>query len=92
MKEFFDPEHPRYKAAAQKAMDALLSAPVIPEVNTGGIAGGYTQEPYPAPGLLAHWLQAGKPVLFTSDCHKAENLLFGYDLYEKYVENACKKA
>ena len=89
-KEFFDPEHPRYQAAAQKALEALLDAPVALEVNTGGMAGGYTNVPYPAPDLLSRWLRAGKPVLFSSDCHKLENLLFGYDIYEKYVENAHK--
>ena len=88
--DLFDPSHPRYQAAANKAMDALLQAPVTLEVNFGGIAKGYTQTPYPTADLLGRWLQAGKPVLFSSDCHKAENLLFGYDMYEKHLENARK--
>ena len=88
-RDLFDPEHPRYQAAARKAMDALLDAPVRLEVNTGGIARGYTQEPYPAVDLLSRWLNAGKPVLYASDCHNAEQLLFAYDLYEKHIAK-CK--
>ena len=71
-------------------MDALVNAPVWLEVNTGGIARGYTEEPYPAVDLLARWLNAGKKVLFSSDCHNAEQLLFGYDLYEKHIAK-CKQ-
>ena len=89
-RDLFDPEHPRYQAAANKALDALLETPVTLEVNFGGIAKGYTQAPYPAEDFLARWLRSGKPVLFSSDCHRTEKLLFGYDLYEKYVENARK--
>lgn len=80
--DLFDPQHPRYQAAAQKALDSLLSAPVILEVNAGGIAKGHTHELYPANDILAQWLRAGKPVLFSSDCHDAKQLLFGYDAYE----------
>lgn len=85
-KDLFDPQHPSYQAAAQKAMDALLTAPVTLEVNTGGISRGHIREPYPAKDLLSRWLEAGKPVLFSSDCHRAEHLLFGYDVYKAYIE------
>ena len=82
----FDPRHPRYQAAANQALEALMAAPVALEVNTGGIARGYTSEPYPSRDLLSQWLAAGKQVLFASDCHNAEQLLFGYDLYKKHLD------
>jgi histidinol-phosphatase (PHP family) len=63
-----------------------MAAPVALEVNTGGIARGYTSEPYPSQDLLSQWLAAGKQVLFASDCHNAEQLLFGYDLYKKHLD------
>lgn len=88
--DLFDPQHPRYQAAANKALDALLASPVTLEVNTGGIARGYTTKPYPAQDILTKWLSAGKPILYSSDCHDAEQLLFGYDLYEAHVR-ACSK-
>lgn len=86
--DLFDPQHPRYQAAANNALTALMSSPVVLEVNTGGIARGYIREPYPAGDLLNRWLEAGKPVHFSSDCHNAELLLFGYDIYKKY---SCKE-
>ena len=86
--DLFDPQHPRYQAAANKALAALLSSPVALEVNTGGIARGYIQEPYPAGDLLTQWLKSGKPVLYASDCHAAEQLLFGYDIYQNYIHAA----
>lgn len=87
--DLFDPRHPRYQAAANKALQALMDAPVIMEVNVGAVAKGYTTEPYPAKDILTQWLAAGKPIHYSSDCHQAEKLLFGQDIYEAHVE-ACK--
>lgn len=81
----FDTTHPRYQAAANKALSALLDAPVILEVNTGAMARGYRTAPYPAQNILSRWLQAGKKVQFSSDCHNAQHLLFGYEQYETYL-------
>lgn len=80
--DLFDPQHPRYQAAAYKALSALKDAPVTLEVNTRGIANGYLKEPYPSADILRQWRAWGKPTIFSSDCHKAEQLLFGYELYE----------
>lgn len=88
--DLFDPRHPRYQAAANKALQGLMDAPVIMEVNVGAVAKGYTAEPYPAKDLLSQWLAAGKPIQYSSDCHLADKLLFGYDLYEDHVK-ACEK-
>lgn len=87
----FDTNHPRYQAAANKALDALLEAPVILEVNTGAIARGYRTQPYPAMDLLSRWLKAGKKVQFSSDCHDAAQLLFGYEQYEAYLKEARER-
>lgn len=83
--DLFDPCHPRYQAAAKKALSALMDAPVTLEINTGGIAKGYLQETYPSGDVLSQWVTRGKPVVFSSDCHKAEQLLFGYDVYKACI-------
>ncbi len=88
--DLFDPQHPRYQAAAQKALDALLDTPAVLEVNTGAMARGYTAQPYPSEDILRRWLAAGKKVIFSSDCHSAENILYGYDIYRSYLA-ACQK-
>ena len=87
--DLFDTQHPRYQAAAQKALDALLDTPTVLEVNTGAMARGYTTEPYPSRDILRRWLAAGKKVIFSSDCHSADNLLYGYDIYQSHLAQ-CK--
>ena len=81
-----DTRHPRYVAAAQKALTALLDAPAYLEVNTGAMSRGYTTEPYPPKNILDQWLAAGKQVIFSSDCHSKDHLLFGYDAYQKLIK------
>ena len=84
--DLFDTKHPRYVAAAQKALKALLDAPAYLEVNTGAMSRGYTTEPYPPKNILDQWLAAGKKVIFSSDCHSKDHLLFGYDAYQKLIK------
>lgn len=79
----FDPEHPRYRTAADRALQTLLQTPVRFEWNTGGIARGYRTEAYPAENITRQICAAGKKPLFSSDCHEAARLLFGADLYEE---------
>ena len=81
--DLFDPAHPRYVAAAQKALEALLAAPAYLEVNTGAMSRGYTTEPYPTKDIIKQWLAAGKKLLFSSDCHSKDHILYGYDAYLK---------
>jgi len=81
-RDLFDPGHPRYIAAARKALDALLDAPAILEVNTGAMSRGYTTEPYPTRDIISRWVSAGKEIIFSSDCHSKDHILFGYDVYE----------
>ncbi|MBQ7329130.1 MAG: histidinol-phosphatase [Oscillospiraceae bacterium] len=81
-RDLFDPDHPRYIAAARKALDALLDAPALLEVNTGAMSRGYTTEPYPTRDIISRWVSAGKEIIFSSDCHSKDHILFGYDVYE----------
>lgn len=85
-RDLFDPNHPRYIAAAQKALNALLDAPAILEVNTGAMSRGYTAEPYPPKNILDQWVNAGKKLIFSSDCHSKDHLLFGYDIYKEITK------
>ena len=75
----FDPSHPRYRLAAETALNKLMSAPVLLEVNTGAIARGYRSTPYPEPWIREQWLAAGKELILSSDCHDRRFLLCGFD-------------
>lgn len=81
--DLFDTSHPRYQAAAHRALEALLDAPAVLEINTGAISRGYTTQPYPARDILDKWRKAGKKIIFSSDCHSKDHLLFGYEFYKK---------
>jgi len=75
--DLFDTTHPRYVAAADAAMNALLACPVTFEVNYGAVARGYRKTPYPEPRILAALQERGAKILNTSDCHDKRYLLFG---------------
>lgn len=77
--KYFDTGHPRYRAAADAALDVLLQSPCLLEVNTGAMARGYRSEPYPEKRIFERWLASGKELIFSSDCHDKQNLLYGFE-------------
>ncbi len=74
----FDTAHPRYRRAAEAALDRLRGSPAVLEINTGAIARGYRITPYPAPWILERWRAAGGKVIWSSDCHDRRFLLCGF--------------
>lgn len=78
---FFDTGHPRYRKAAEDALEKLIASPCLLEVNTGAMAKGYRTQPYPEKWVIDRWLSAGKELIFSSDCHKKENLLYGFSRF-----------
>ncbi len=75
----FDINHPRYIAAWKAAADAIIKTPAVIEVNTGGMARGHISEPYPSKEIIEYFKKNGKKVIYSSDCHNKDFLLFGYD-------------
>lgn len=81
----FDPEHPRYLAAAYGAIDALLPTEAIFEINTGAMSRGYRTTPYPAPALLDYIKARGGRVLLTGDSHAADTLCYRFDDWKHLI-------
>ena len=75
--DLFDATHPRYVAAADAAIRALLPCPVTFEINYGAVARGYRKTPYPEPRILDTLRSAGARIITTSDCHDKQFLLLG---------------
>ena len=75
----FDPNHPRYLAAAFGAIDALLPTGAIFEINTGAMSRGWRTAPYPAPALLDYIKKNGGRVLLTGDSHAARTLCYDFE-------------
>jgi histidinol-phosphatase (PHP family) len=72
-----DETHPRYLRAAGEALDRLLEAPVLFEINTGAMARGYRTMPYPGSVLRRAIARKGGTFILSSDCHRKEQLLYG---------------
>ncbi len=81
----FDQKHPRYIAAWKKAADAIIKTSAVVEINTGGMARGHLDEPYPSEEIIEYFKANGKKMIFSSDCHNKDFLLYKYQEVEKYL-------
>lgn len=78
----FDPAHPRYRSAWQRAADALLRTGKPFEINTGAISRGYRTDAYPA-GEIRDYIRAhGGRMILSSDAHRKENICFEFGRFE----------
>ena len=77
--EYFNEEEPRYRRAAEEALDRLLKTDCIFEINTGAIARGYRTLPYPSASQIAKIAKAGNRFILNSDCHQKEKLDFFFE-------------
>ena len=84
----FDPDHPRYIAAAMNALEALSKKDLVFEVNTGAMARGLRSVPYPDHRLLRAMRERNLPICISSDAHNAGNLLYGFSQAAELVQ-AC---
>ena len=75
---FFDPDSPRFRAAATDAMDLLIAAGKIFEINTGAISRGYRTTPYPSETLLRELFARGAKVTISADAHRTQDVAFGF--------------
>lgn len=68
-----------YKEELEKTADVIASSGVIVEINTGGMARGYMDSPYPSPSFLRLLHEKKVPVMINSDAHQGCNLDFAFD-------------
>lgn len=71
----FSGESKRYRAAAMMVVDALAGSDIIVEINTGGMARGKTDSPYPSLWVLKELRARSVPVCVNADAHAPEHLL-----------------
>ncbi len=84
---FFDEESPVYRRAATRAMEALVEADKIFEVNTGAISRGYRTSPYPSRVLLEQLRRMDGRVTLGSDAHSACNVACAFDAALRLVRD-----
>jgi len=74
--------------AALDAMEVLVRADKIFEVNTGAISRGYRSEPYPSRELLCALREMGGKVTISADTHHVSSVACAFDLAERTIR-AC---
>ena len=75
---FFDEDDSRCRAAALEALHAASPGETLLEINTGAMARGYRNTPYPALYLLKEWREMGGKIILTAGAHSAGTIIYGY--------------
>ena len=83
---FVDETSREYRNAALEAAEALAGKIKLFEVNTGAIARGYRNIPYPAPFIIKELKRLGFGAVISADCHKKENLDFHFAEAEQLLK------
>lgn len=71
-------ESPRFLAAAENAVKALIPYGLPFEINTGAMARGVRSVPYPSPEILKMIKKHGGEIMLSSDCHDKNYLDFAF--------------
>lgn len=74
----FDENSPEYRRIALDALERAFPCGGLLEINTGAMARGYLDTPYPTRELLGAWHEMGGRITITSDCHNAAFLAHAF--------------
>lgn len=85
---FFDENSARYQRAARAAMEKLVKAGKIFEVNTGAISRGYRTTPYPSAQWLKLLHEMGGRVTVSADAHHTSGVACAFELAEQMIKEA----
>lgn len=86
-----DEDSASYRKTALKTLDALLDRDMPIEVNTGAMARGKKDIPYPSEFLLQRIAERNGAVIFGSDCHDKTKLDYAFDSSLERVRRAGVK-
>ena len=84
----FNENSPRYQKAALCAMEKLVGAGKIFEINTGAISRGYRTTPYPSRRLLCALKEMGGKITISADAHHVSGVACAYEKAEAHAK-AC---
>jgi histidinol-phosphatase (PHP family) len=76
--KYFDERASWYRALVDESLVAVARSGCILELNTGGMARLWTEEPYPSLWALARCRELGIRLTINSDCHRAADLDHGF--------------
>ncbi len=87
-RRFFTPPTKVYMEAALDAMETLVKADKVFEINTGAISRGYRSEPYPSRELLCALSEMGGKITISADTHHVSSVACAFEQAEK-IARAC---
>jgi len=76
---FLDESADYYREAVNETLDTVAGSGCIVEVNTGGIARGFADEPYPSRFIIERCRELGIPMMINSDAHHPKKLTESFD-------------
>jgi histidinol-phosphatase (PHP family) len=79
----FDENEKWYVDVVEKCLSMIAETSCIVEINTGGIARGYTNEQYPSTFILKKIKEKNIPIIINSDAHSTDGITCKFeDMYE----------
>jgi len=81
----YDEASPKLRRAQLDALECVYESGALLEINTGGLARGYVDEPYPSRGLWRRWRELGGRAILGSDSHHPDTLNFGFDMMRDWL-------
>lgn len=85
---YFNEGESWYRNAFGAVIEELAGTSLVTEINTGGMARGYTESPYPSLWILKELRARNLPVMINADAHNPEQLTYGYDKAEHLAREA----
>lgn len=85
--KYFDECSDKYKVVALEGLEAAFETDAVIEVNTGGIARGYKDSPYPAEFLLKRIFEKKGRVIITTDAHNTDMLVNNTEQTEQLLKS-----
>ncbi len=76
---YYSEEEDWYRKETEETLEKTASAGIMIEMNTGGIARGAMDSPYPGFRTLARACDMGIPIVLNSDAHRPEHIDFWFD-------------
>ena len=87
----FDTRESWYKEELLSLTKKIASSGVCVELNTGAIARGYLDLPYPDPYFLSLLHEHNVPVTINSDAHTTQHIDFWFEEAKEYIKKAGYK-
>lgn len=70
----FNSDSEKYNRSAKMALEKIVTAGKIIEINTGAISRGYRSEPYPSKSLLLYLRELNGKICINSDAHSVNGI------------------